>query len=78
MSNFFLTGTLVALIFSAFHATYLYGLVSSRADTVPPDSRVSALNFSLWTCGLWILVGAYLFGFWLIAVAFYLVFKAFR
>ena len=78
MSNFFLMGTLVALIFSAFHATYLYGLVSSRADTVSSDSRVSALNFALWTCALWILMGVYLLGFWLIAVVFYLVFKAFR
>ena len=78
MSNFLLMGSLVALILGVFNATYLYGLVSHGAGTVSSDSRVSALNFALWTCALWILVGVYLLGFWLIAVVFYLVFKAFR
>ena len=78
MSNLFLLSTLIALILSAFHATYLYGLVSRGTDTALPGPGVSALNFALWTCVLWILTGAYLIGFWLIAVVFYLVFKAFR
>jgi len=78
MSDFLLIGTLVGLTFSLFHAIYMYGLVSSGANTASPGSRISALNFSLWTCALWILMGAYLLGFWLIAVVFYIVFKAFR
>jgi len=78
MSDFLLIGTLVGLVFSLFHAVYMYGLVSSGANTTSPGSTISALNFSLWTCALWILMGAYLLGFWLIAVVFYIVFKAFR
>ena len=78
MSDFLLIGTLVGLGFSLFHAVYMYGLVSSGANTTSPGSTISALNFSLWTCALGILMGAYLLGFWLIAVVFYIVFKAFR
>ena len=78
MNDFLLIGTLVGLVLGLFHATYMYGLVSSGANTASPGSRVSALNFSLWSSALWILAGAYLLGFWLIAVVFYIVFKAFR
>jgi hypothetical protein len=56
----------------------MYGLVSTGANTTTPDSKLSAFNFALWTCALWILMGAYLLGFWLISFVFYIVFKAFR
>ncbi len=78
MSDFFLVGTLVGLIISLFHVAYLSRLVASGTNSVTSGTRVSALNFALWTCGLWILMGGYLLGFWLIAVVFYVVFKAFR
>jgi hypothetical protein len=78
MSDFLLIGTLLGLVLSFFHAVYMYGLVASGADTTSSGSRLSALNFSLWTCALWLLMGAYLLGFWLISVGFYIVFKAFR
>ncbi len=78
MSDFFLVGTLVGLIISLFHVAYLSRLVASGTNSVTSGTRVSALNFVLWTCGLWILMGGYLLGFWLIAVVFYVVFKAFR
>ena len=77
MSNFLLFGTLVGLVISFFHAVYMYGLVASGANTTS-SSGLSAFNFSLWTCALWLLMGAYLVGFWLISFAFYIVFKAFR
>ena len=78
MSDFLVIGTLFGLVLSFFHAIYMYGLVASGASTITSGSKLSALNFSLWTCALWILMGAYLLGFWLISVFFYIVFKAFR
>ncbi len=78
MNNFLLIGTLFGLAFSIFHAVYMYSLVASGANTTTSGSKLSALNFSLWTCALWLLMGAYLLGFWLISVVFYVVFKAFR
>ena len=78
MSEFLLFGTLAGLAISLFHAVYMYGLVISDANTTTSGSRLAAFNFSLWTCALWILMGAYLLGFWLISIVFYIVFKAFR
>ena len=78
MGVFLMVGSLVGLIFSLFHAIYMFRLVNSTSGTATPGSPLAALNFSLWTIVLWVLLGAYLFGFWLLAVVFYLVFKAFR
>jgi hypothetical protein len=78
MSDFLLIGTLFGLVVSFFHAVYMYGLVVSGAYTTTSGSKLSAFNFSLWTCALWFLMGAYMLGFWLISVVFYIVFKAFR
>jgi hypothetical protein len=78
MGDFLLIGTLFGLVLSLFHAVYMYGLVASGANTTTSGSKLSALNFSLWTCALWLLMGAYLLGFWLISVVFYIVFNAFR
>ena len=78
MGDFLLVGTLIGLIFSLFHATYMYRLVLSGANSTTPGSPLSAFNFALWTCGLWILMGGYLLGFWLTAIVLYIVFKAFR
>lgn len=78
MSDFLLIGTLFGLVVSFFHAIYMYGLVASGANTATSSSKLTALNFSLWTCVLWLLLGAYLLGFWLISIVFYIVFKAFR
>ena len=78
MSDFLLIGTLLGLVISLFHAVYMYSLVASGANTSTSGSKLAALNFSLWTCALWLLTGAYLLGFWLISIVFYIVFKAFR
>ena len=78
MSDFILLGTLIGVGFSLFHAAYLYRLVASGAGSTTSGSLIFALNFCLWTIALWLLMGAYLVGFWLISVAFYIVFKAFR
>jgi hypothetical protein len=78
MSDSLLLGTLVGLVISFFHAAYLYGLVATGANTTTSGSKLFAFNFSLWTCALWILMGAYLVGFWLVSFVFYIVFKAFR
>ena len=75
MNDFLFVGTLLGLVIGLFHAGYLSRLVASEATS---GTRLAALNFALWTCGLWILMGAYVLGFWLIAVVFYIVFKAYR
>ncbi len=78
MSDFLLVGAVLGLVIGLFHAAYMYRLVASGPNLSTSNTRASALNFAFWTCGLWILMGAYLFGFWLIAVVLYVVFKAFR
>ena len=78
MNDFLLTGTLVGLLFGLFHAVYMSRLVATNAGTSSSVNWSSALNFALWTIALWLLMGGYLLGFWLIAVTFYFVFKAFR
>ncbi len=78
MTDFLLVGTLMGLIIGLLHVTYLSRLVASGTNSVGSSARVSALNFAVWTCGLWILMGAYVLGFWLISAVFYIVFKAMR
>jgi len=78
MTYFLLIGMAVGLIISFFHVAYLSRLVTSGEKSQRSGTGVSVLNFAFWTCGLWILMGAYVLGFWLIAVVFYVVFKAFR
>ncbi len=78
MTDFLLVGMAVGLIISLFHVGYLSRLVASGKRSQTSGTGVSILNFAFWTVGLWILMGAYVLGFWLIAVVFYVVFKAFR
>ena len=78
MADFLMVGMLVGLIISLFHVAYLFRLVASGERSRTSVTGVSILNFAFWTIGLWILMGAYVLGFWLIAVVFYVVFKAFR
>ncbi len=78
MNDFLLLGTLVGFLFGLIHAVYMSRLVSDSAGTSSSINWVAAINFALWTVVLWILMGGYLLGFWLIAIAFYIVFKAFR
>jgi hypothetical protein len=78
MTDFLLVGALMGLIIGLLHVAYLSRVVACGTNSVGSGTRVSALNFAIWTCGLWILMGAYLLGFWLIAVVFYVVFKAYR
>ena len=78
MGDFLLVGTLVGLIISLFHATYMARLINTGANSKAPGSKISALNYFLWTFGMWVLMGGILLGFWFISVVFYIVFKAFR
>ncbi len=78
MADFFSLGMLVGLIISLFHVAYLSKIVPSGEQPATAGTGVSVLSFAAWTCGLWILMGAYILGFWLIAVVFYAVFKGFR
>ena len=78
MGAFFTIGALVGLVIGLLHAVYLYALITSDACSTGSNSRLAALNFFLWTCILWVLMGTYMLGFWLISIIFYLPFKAFR
>ena len=78
MSDFLLVGMFVGLIIGLFHVAYISRLVASGEKSATSGTGVSVLNFAFWTCGLWILMGAYVLGFWLISIVFYVVFKAFR
>ncbi len=78
MTDFLMIGALVGLIISLFHVAYLSRLVAAGKKSQTSGTGVSVLNFAFWTFGLWILMGAYVLGFWLIAIVFYVVFKAFR
>ena len=78
MSDFLMVGMLMGLIISLFHVAYLSRLVASGEKSATSETGVSVLNFAFWTCGLWILMGTYVLGFWLISVVFYVVFKVIR
>jgi len=78
MTDFFLVGALMGLLIGLLHVFYLSKVVASGTISATPSTRLAALNFALWTCGLWILMGAYVLGLWLISVVFYVVFKAHR
>ena len=78
MTDFLMVGMLVGLIISLFHIAYLSRLVADGKKSQTTGTGFSVLNFAFWTFALWILMGAYVLGFWLIAVVFYVVFKAFR
>ena len=78
MTDFFLVGALMGLIISLLHVAYLSRVIAGGTNSATSSARLSALNFALWTCGLWILMGAYVLGLWLISVVLYIVFKAIR
>ena len=78
MTDFFLVGALMGLIIGLLHVFYLSKVVASGTNSATLSTRLAALNLALWTCGLWILMGAYVLGLWLISVVFYVVFKANR
>ena len=78
MTDFFLVGALMGLIIGLLHVFYLSKVVASGTNSATLSTRLAALNLALWTCSLWILMGAYVLGLWLISVVFYVVFKANR
>lgn len=78
MNDFVMIGTVIGLLFGLMHTVYLTKIVASDGGTAARTNWVSALNFTCWTLLLWLLMGAYILGFWLIGLAFYLIFKAFR
>ena len=78
MTDFLMIGALVGLIISLFHVAYLSRLVADGKKSQTSGTGVSVLSFAFWTFGLWILMGAYVLGFWLISIVFYVIFKAFR
>jgi hypothetical protein len=78
MTDFFLVGALMGLIVGLLHTAYLSRLVDVGTNSAGSSARLSTFNFALWTCGLWMLMGAYVLGLWLISVVLYIVFKALR
>jgi len=78
MHDFILIGTVIGLMLGLMHTAYLTRVVASGSDTATTTSWLSVLNFAGWTLLLWLLMGAYVLGFWLVGFVFYLIFKAFR
>ena len=78
MDDFLLIGTCVGLLLGLMHTTYLAKAVVTSGNAATAPGWLYLLNLSGWTLLLWLLMGAYVFGFWLVAVVFWLVFKAFR
>ena len=78
MTDFFLVGALMGLIIGLLHLVYLSKVVAIGTNSATSSARFAALNFALWTGGLWILMGAYVLGLWLISVVFYVVSKVIR
>lgn len=78
MTDFFLVGALIGLIIGLLHVVYLSKVVAIGTNSATSSAPLATLNFALWTGGLWILMGAYVLGLWLISVVFYFVFKVIR
>ena len=78
MHDFILFGTAIGLVIGLMHTAYLTKVVSAGGNTTATPRWISTLNFACWAMLLWLLMGAYVVGFWLIGFVFYLIFKAFR
>ena len=78
MYDFVLIGTAIGLLLGLMHVAYLARIVATGSDTAATTNWIAVLSFSGWTLLLWLLLGAYVFGFWLVGCVFYLIFKAFR
>ena len=76
MNNFFALGGLLGLVIGLLHSAYLYRVVT--AGGVTSDSRLQAINFGLWACTLWFLLGGYLLAYTLIALLAWLGFRWMR
>lgn len=71
-------GTFVGALLGVIHAAYVFRLILSEAPAETPPRRARAAYYALWTLGLWVLFGTYVLVLWLIGVALYTLFKAFR
>ena len=78
MHDFVMIGTVIGLLFGLMHTAYLTKVVASDGGTATTTNWITALNFACWTLLLWLFMGAYILGFWLVGFVFYLIFKAFR
>jgi hypothetical protein len=78
MHDFLLIGTIIGLVLGLMHTLYLTRLFTTGSDSAVTPGWPSILNFCGWTLLLWLLMGAYVLGFWFVGCVFYLVFKAFR
>ena len=71
-------GSAVGLLLGLAHAAYVYRVVANGVPLGAKSGHARGSYFTLWTLGLWILLGSYVLVLWLTGVVLYLVFKAFR
>lgn len=76
MNGFFALGAMLGLVIGLFHSAYLYRVVVAGAGADAPGARITALNFCLWTCALWFVLGGYLMAYALLAAVLFLGFRS--
>jgi len=60
------------------HATYVYRITANEFTDGTGPHYVRGFYYALWTIVLWILCGSYVLVLWLVSIALYGAFKAFR
>jgi len=72
--------SLAAVAIGVAHAIYLYRQEISLFRSTPIDHpiqiRFRAFYYALWALALWVLLGPYIVGYWLLAVVPYLIARA--
>jgi hypothetical protein len=78
MEGFLAFGATLGLVIGLLHSAYLYRVVVAGAGPDSPGARLKALNFCLWACALWFLLGGYLLAYALLALTGFLAFRSIR
>ena len=71
---------LAAVIIGVAHAAYAYrqevALFSAKLRDHPREVRLRAAYFAFWALALWVVLGRYVVGYWLLAIVPYLAARA--
>ena len=78
MDAFLTAGSIAGLLLGLMHAVYIARRIAPAELAAGRSPWPATLHYSAWTLVLWFLLGAYLLGFWLLACAFWVIFKALR
>ncbi|MFQ6030658.1 MAG: hypothetical protein ACE5Q6_24570 [Dehalococcoidia bacterium] len=82
MTTLMYIGTTLGLIVGLIHAGYVYmkktGESPANLAAHPVSVRANAAYFALWTLGLWVLFGSYVFNFWVTALVVFAIYQALK